>query len=448
MKKVYVLVILFAGSLCSYGQNNLLESLIWEEGSGPNPGYALQGDENENVREYGSDPFGNNSLLWVAKPSGNTGYDGGWKTTSITSIDHTQKYMFTIWIKKTNSHTGSTYFSSIANDDSGYSGMSLDGSSTNNGNLHFLAGDLPVLDQWVLLVGFLHGSGDSSTTHEGKIYDTNGTVLGSLTDYKMQAGTTRLRHRAFLDNDSNSADRQYYYGHGLYEVNGLEPTISELLDPSSSNNVSVSGISITPSSLSLNLGSSQNLTTTVSPSNATNQNVSWSSSNTSVATVNSNGQVTGEAAGTATITVTTVDGGFTATAQVTVSNDTPPNVTSVWSESNTTASYSGEVAIGRATVPSGYKLAVDGHIRTREIRVDQDTWPDYVFSKDYELPTLEEIQKHIEEKGHLPKMPSADEVEENGVELGNINRLLLEKIEEQMLYILQLEKRIKSLENK
>ncbi|WP_420603225.1 fibronectin type III domain-containing protein [Flagellimonas sp.] len=134
---------------------------------------------------------------------------------------------------------------------------------------------------------------------------------------------------------------------------------------------------------------------------------------------------------------------------------------SVWSEANSVASYSGNVAIGTNSVPSGYKLAVDGHIRTREIRVDQDTWPDYVFKAGYDLPTLEEIQKHIDEKGHLPNIPSAKEVEANGVELGEMNRLLTEKIEELTLYLLQqqtelkkqksinqkLEKRLNRLEN-
>ena len=122
--------------------------------------------------------------------------------------------------------------------------------------------------------------------------------------------------------------------------------------------------------------------------------------------------------------------------------------TSVWSETDATASYSGEVAIGRASVPSGYKLAVDGHIRTREIRVDQDTWPDYVFEEGYDLPTLEEIQKHIQEKGHLPNMPSAQEVKNNGMGLGEMDRLLLEKIEQLTLYILQLEQEIQELKSK
>ncbi len=124
------------------------------------------------------------------------------------------------------------------------------------------------------------------------------------------------------------------------------------------------------------------------------------------------------------------------------------NGSSIWSEVNTTASYSGEVAIGRATVPNGYKLAIEGHVRAREVRVDQETWPDYVFKEGYDLPTLEEIQEHIDEKGHLPNIPSANEVMANGIELGEMNRLLLEKIEELTLHVLQLKNEIEYLKSK
>ncbi len=121
--------------------------------------------------------------------------------------------------------------------------------------------------------------------------------------------------------------------------------------------------------------------------------------------------------------------------------------TSVWTETGATASYSGEVAVGTTSVPTGYKMAVDGKLITEEVRVElSGTWPDYVFEKDYELPSLKEIQKHIEEKGHLPNIPSAKEVQANGIELGEMNRLLLEKIEELTLHILNQEKRIKELE--
>ena len=122
---------------------------------------------------------------------------------------------------------------------------------------------------------------------------------------------------------------------------------------------------------------------------------------------------------------------------------------SVWTEANTTASYTGEVAVGTSSVPTGYKMAVDGKLITEEVRVEASgTWPDYVFANDYDLPTLEEIQEHILEKGHLPNIPSARQVQQNGLELGEMNRLLLEKIEELTLHILQQEQRIKNLENK
>jgi len=85
--------------------------------------------------------------------------------------------------------------------------------------------------------------------------------------------------------------------------------------------VSVTGITLTPTSMSLNVGGSQTITATISPSNATNKNVTWSSSNTAVASV-SNGVVTANALGTAVITATTQDGGKTATCNVTVTNGT------------------------------------------------------------------------------------------------------------------------------
>nr|WP_299338455.1 carbohydrate binding domain-containing protein [Allomuricauda sp.] len=124
-----------------------------------------------------------------------------------------------------------------------------------------------------------------------------------------------------------------------------------------------------------------------------------------------------------------------------ITTDGPGGGNSVWTDSNGVASYTGNVAIGRSTVPLGYKLAVEGQVRAREIRVDQDTWPDYVFEEGYHLPSLEEIQEYIKENGHLPNLPSREEVEANGVQLGEMNRLLLEKIEQLMLYtILQKEK--------
>ena len=89
--------------------------------------------------------------------------------------------------------------------------------------------------------------------------------------------------------------------------------------------VAVTGVTLNKNATSLNVGATETLTATVNPTNATNKNVTWSSSNTAIATVSASGVVTAKSAGTATITVTTQDGGKKATCTVTVKADTPVN---------------------------------------------------------------------------------------------------------------------------
>lgn len=94
------------------------------------------------------------------------------------------------------------------------------------------------------------------------------------------------------------------------------------------------------------------------------------------------------------------------------------------------------------------KLAVNGKIRAQEIKVETADWPDYVFAKDYQLPLLKETEQHIKDKGHLPGIPSAEEVRSNGVDLGEMNAKLLKKIEELTLYIIEQNKKVNSLETR
>ncbi|NQY29043.1 MAG: hypothetical protein HRT69_06180 [Flavobacteriaceae bacterium] len=101
----------------------------------------------------------------------------------------------------------------------------------------------------------------------------------------------------------------------------------------------------------------------------------------------------------------------------------------------------GNVGIG-TTNPGAYKLAVNGNIHTKEVKVDLVGWSDFVFEKDYRLPTLKEVAQHIQEKGHLKDIPSAKEVAKNGIFLGEMNAKLLQKIEELTLYTLAQEEKI------
>ncbi|WP_299157334.1 hypothetical protein [uncultured Tenacibaculum sp.] len=110
-----------------------------------------------------------------------------------------------------------------------------------------------------------------------------------------------------------------------------------------------------------------------------------------------------------------------------------------------TLQNNGNVGIG-TTNPGIWKLAVNGAIRAKEIKVETG-WSDFVFYDDYKLPTLEEVERHIKEKGHLKDIPSAKEVSEDGIFLGEMDSKLLQKIEELTLYTIEQEKKIKFLEN-
>ena len=100
----------------------------------------------------------------------------------------------------------------------------------------------------------------------------------------------------------------------------------------------------------------------------------------------------------------------------------------------------GRVGIGTTTPDA--KLAVKGNIHAQEVKVDLNgaVAPDYVFNEGYDLRSLQEVQDHIKEHGHLPNIPSAQEMEANGIDLGQMNLKLLEKIEELTLYLIQFKK--------
>ncbi|GAA3913102.1 hypothetical protein GO495_24850 [Chitinophaga oryziterrae] len=100
----------------------------------------------------------------------------------------------------------------------------------------------------------------------------------------------------------------------------------------------------------------------------------------------------------------------------------------------------GNVGIGTIT-PGSNRLAVEGTIAARRVKVTQAiVWPDFVFDPSYQLPSLREIENYVTVNKHLPDVPSAKEVEKNGQDLGEMNRVLLQKVEELTLYLIEMKK--------
>ena len=83
----------------------------------------------------------------------------------------------------------------------------------------------------------------------------------------------------------------------------------------------------------------------------------------------------------------------------------------------------------------------------KHLKVTLTNWPDYVFSGNHTLMSLGELETYINEHSHLPGVPTAEEIEENGADLGEMNKVLMEKVEELTLYIIDLQKQINEMKS-
>ncbi|WP_342330256.1 hypothetical protein [Pedobacter sp. FW305-3-2-15-E-R2A2] len=108
-----------------------------------------------------------------------------------------------------------------------------------------------------------------------------------------------------------------------------------------------------------------------------------------------------------------------------------------------TVDKAGNIGIG--TVTPKEKLSVRGRIRAEEVKVETANWPDYVFDANHQILSLLELENYIKFHKHLPEIPSAAEVKKDGIALGEMNKLLLKKIEELTLYLIEKDKEISEL---
>jgi hypothetical protein len=123
-----------------------------------------------------------------------------------------------------------------------------------------------------------------------------------------------------------------------------------------------------------------------------------------------------------------------------------------WKDNNSifspVLSINDDLNVGIGTTTPGVKLDVIGTIRATEVKVCLNQGCDFVFDKDYKLRSILDLEAYIKVNKHLPDVAPAKEMESNGISLSEMNAKLLQKIEEQSLYIIELNKRLTELENK
>ena len=108
--------------------------------------------------------------------------------------------------------------------------------------------------------------------------------------------------------------------------------------------------------------------------------------------------------------------------------------------------FGGNVGIG-TTNPGAYMLAVKGNVHAQQVNVDMTGWSDYVFKRNYVLPPLAEVKTYIDQNHHLPDIPSEQQIVKDGLDLGEMNKLLMKKVEELTLYLIEKDKQVNNLQD-
>ena len=183
------------------------------------------------------------------------------------------------------------------------------------------SGETTLYAQWEPIKYYIeyqirYGESDSSLVQSRTqecVYDSEVTIEGDDRE-NFQGWAT----------DTYNGEVKYRAGEvvkNLLTEDGARIELWQVMKKNEDESIDVTGINVTPTSSEIKVGGTATITATVKPDNATNKNVTWSSSNTAVATVSESGVITGKSEGTATITATTVDGNYTAEATITVKKD-------------------------------------------------------------------------------------------------------------------------------
>lgn len=216
---------------------SLINTTTWASGQTDGVGtYSQNGSTGENARVLDTDPWGNTSVVWETRPNGNGNDDGGWNAGYV-SVDKTKLYRFSVWVRRTTSSSGGTFYLGTNSDGGVYS--TSDGTVKSNPYWECSSTSILTQNQWYLVCGFVYPSG---TTYTGNHPDSGYYVPGSTTkvrslnycnivsDLKWGSSTTAGQHRCYHFYCNDATTRLQFADPRIDICDGNEPSIYELVN--------------------------------------------------------------------------------------------------------------------------------------------------------------------------------------------------------------------------
>ena len=216
---------------------NILDPYSWTTGSGGIGSFGQNGNTGENERVIGTDPWGNSAVVWETRASGDGGPDGGWNHNSF-SIDNTKLYRMSVWVKRTSSSAGGTFY--LGTNGFNQCVLRLDGSYGEECNPYWDCVGTGAFTQnvWYLVVGHVfpytypnsnqHPNTGRWTISGGKVSGINGCNIGN--DMKFGPSTNGLNHRTYHFYCGDNTTRLQFFEPRVDLCDGSEPTIDDLLN--------------------------------------------------------------------------------------------------------------------------------------------------------------------------------------------------------------------------
>jgi len=233
-----------AASIGFVTNSNLLGPVNWTAGSGSVSaanGYpsfdANQTTATENNRYTGTDPWGNSALVWQTVASGDGNADGGWNTGTV-AINNTKLYRFSVWVKRTSSTGGGTFYLGTQSSTGAVQDIVANTSNTNPYWTYTGTSNL-TQNQWYLVVGHVFPYGFLSNTFHpesgyytisgGMVTRFVGSYAGNLNDGAWQATSTTTQHRCYHYYCADATTRLEFFDPRIDLCDGTEPSVSRLL---------------------------------------------------------------------------------------------------------------------------------------------------------------------------------------------------------------------------